>query len=86
MEVDLWPDNTLYYEISSGFSQDHRALIKGTVEQLGSQLSPCIRFMENSSGNRVIVQHNGKGCSADRGYKNTVQGIYLSARLSEKAL
>ena len=81
--MQLWPENTIYYEISQGFTQNETELIKRTVDKLGSLLSHCIKFKETSSGNRVSIKHNIEGCNAQRGYQNNVQNMSLNAKRSE---
>ena len=65
----LWPENTLRYQMSDTISLSHKNLIRTTLANLQEKLSSCIKFVEASSGNRIVVQNDNSGCWSFVGYQ-----------------
>ena len=65
-----WPNGEVKYQLDSQLSQEEKALVRNTLQNLQVKLQSCIRFVETSSGNRIHVVNNGGGCYSALGYRN----------------
>jgi len=67
-----WPNNTVYYEISSDFEQDRVESIELGLRRI--EEVTCLRFVKRTDEvNYVYVTANSAGCSSNVGFLN--QGI-----------
>lgn len=76
-----WPHRTMYYGFEDGdeiWSEDHKDQIRGVLTDLqrklahnGSCQGRCVKFIERSSGQRVLYRRRKDGsdkCDASPGY------------------
>ena len=70
----------MYYEFHQSVNSGDRNKINVAVSLLQSKLGQCVKFVQRSSGPRVMVQSvNGKGCAAYVGYIGVKQTVQLES-------
>jgi hypothetical protein len=75
---NLWPSNTVKFELASGLSGDDKTKVRTTLQGLQEKLNSCIRFVESSNGDRVFVKNDDDGCWSAVGHQGRLQELNLA--------
>ena len=73
-----WPGNKVKFEISSRMPENQKTLVRRTLQGLEAKLGSCLTFEESSSGNRIFVKVNERGCWSQVGFQERKQNLNLA--------
>ena len=71
MAISLWPNNILWYDLTTIGSSAQKQQIKNVLDELATNVNTketCIQFKERNFGNRVKVTNTESGCKSGVGY------------------
>lgn len=76
-----WPSNTVRYQLHNYLNANEKNLVRTTLNNLQSKMDNCVRFVESSSGNRIVVKNNLGGCFSSVGYQGkSTQDLSIGRR------
>ena len=75
-----WPRGEVRYRFDSKLARNEQDKIRRNLRVLGSKLSGCIKFIEETSPTGIFVTNKNKGCYSQVGYIGREYTLNLQSR------